>query len=226
MKKILLLLSVVIFGFAPSGYADIRAGVNYIELPFGDSVSKGRKVVVREFFWYGCPHCYKAEPSINKWRKSKAFALVQLERSPAFLSMTEYDARNERHKMQIRKFYLHARMYYALKKLGKAKALSGKIFDAIHKHNKRFDSMAQVAEFVASKGVNKKRFLQVLQSEVVNKAVHKSRTLELGYGVRSVPIFVVDGRYMTSPSMAGGHDQAIKVINHLVLKVRKERSKK
>ena len=29
------------------------------------------KVEVIEFFWYGCPHCYEFEPTIEAWVKKQ-----------------------------------------------------------------------------------------------------------------------------------------------------------
>ena len=34
------------------------------------------KVEVIEFFWYGCPHCYAIESSVNAWVKSKPADVV------------------------------------------------------------------------------------------------------------------------------------------------------
>ena len=225
MKKLytlLLIMSTLLLGQV--AYGDIRAGVHYVELPFGNSVSKGNRVQVLEFFWYGCPHCNTFEPALNKWRKSAK--QVDFIRSPAFLSLTEQDARNDRHKQQIRKFYLHARMYFALKKLGQLKKMHGKIFHVMHKGGNRLASLSEVTAFVASKGVNKSKFTAAMDSGSIANAVHKSRRLELSYNIRSVPLLIVDGRYMTSPGMAGGQAQAIAVLNHLVRLVRKEKSKR
>lgn len=224
MKKLtalLLIMSALLFGQV--AYGDIRAGVHYVELPFANSVSKGNKVEVREFFWYGCPHCNTFEPHLNQWRQSARY--VKFVRSPAFLSATEQDAQNDRHKKQIRKFYLHARMYFSLKKLGVLEKMHGKIFHAMHKQNRRLASLSEVTEFVVGKRVNKSRFTAAMDSDAVAESVHLSRRLELGYNIRSVPILIVDGRYMTSPSMAGGRAQAIVVLKHLVRLVRQEKSK-
>lgn len=225
MKKLytlLLIMSALLFGQV--AYGDIRAGVHYVELPFGNSVSKGSKVEVREFFWYGCPHCDSFEPLLNKWHQSVKH--VNFVRSPAFLSLTEQDARNGRHQQQIRRFYLHARLYFALQKLGVLKKMHGKIFHAMHKESRRLASLSEVTAYVAGKGVNKSRFTAAMESDAIARAVHESRRLELSYNIRSVPLLIVDGRYMTSPGMAGGRAQAIAVLNHLIRLVRKEKSKR
>mgnify|MGYP003482771949 FL=1 len=45
------------------------------------------------------------------------------------------------------------------------------------------------------------------------------------YGINSVPTLVVDGRYLTSPSLAHGNDEVVKVLDFLIAKVAKERKK-
>ena len=46
------------------------------------------------------------------------------------------------------------------------------------------------------------------------------------YGVQGVPTMVVDGRFVTSASRAGGVPQMMEVLEFLVARARDERSKK
>jgi len=45
----------------------------------------------------------------------------------------------------------------------------------------------------------------------------------MSYGITSVPIVVVGGKYMTSASMAGTPEKAMQVTDFLVEKIKKER---
>jgi thiol:disulfide interchange protein DsbA len=49
--------------------------------------------------------------------------------------------------------------------------------------------------------------------------------LNADFDVRSVPNFVVDGKYRTSASLAGSEERAMKVIEHLIKKAAAERKK-
>lgn len=73
-------------------------------------------VEVREFFWYGCPHCYTLEPFVTNWLKTKP-ANVNFVRTPAAMNPV---------------WEQNARGYYAVDLMG----LTGKgdkpLFDAIH----------------------------------------------------------------------------------------------
>ena len=43
-------------------------GEHYMRMvPSQPTMGGADKIEVSEFFWYGCPHCYSFEPTINKW---------------------------------------------------------------------------------------------------------------------------------------------------------------
>ena len=46
--------------------ADYVAGKDYKVLDNPEKIS-GNSIIVREFFWYGCPHCYDLNPHMQKW---------------------------------------------------------------------------------------------------------------------------------------------------------------
>ena len=45
----------------------IEAGKQYVELSTPVPVAKPGKIEVVELFWYGCPHCYQFESTLNPW---------------------------------------------------------------------------------------------------------------------------------------------------------------
>src|SRR5262245_22453249 len=59
-----------------------QAGTNYtlIARPQPTNVAGG-KVEINEIFWYGCGHCYKLDPTLEDWKKTKA-AYVEFVRVP------------------------------------------------------------------------------------------------------------------------------------------------
>ncbi|MBW8055988.1 MAG: thiol:disulfide interchange protein, partial [Nitrospira sp.] len=42
--------------------AQFELGKHYVQLPSASVVGTNDRIEVREFFWYGCPHCYSLEP--------------------------------------------------------------------------------------------------------------------------------------------------------------------
>ncbi|MDN5676209.1 MAG: thiol:disulfide interchange protein DsbA, partial [Pseudomonas sp.] len=55
------------FGMTVQAADPVIAGKEYVELSNPVPVSQPGKIEVVELFWYGCPHCYSFEPTINPW---------------------------------------------------------------------------------------------------------------------------------------------------------------
>ena len=69
MKRLFLALTLLLplpLAAAPA-YVE---GRHYLELALPQPTETGNKIEVREFFWYGCPHCFSLEPSLEKWLKT------------------------------------------------------------------------------------------------------------------------------------------------------------
>ena len=52
-------------------------GVDYQRIDPIVKTSDPGKVVVTEVFWYGCPHCFRFEPIIEKWAESLPASVVK-----------------------------------------------------------------------------------------------------------------------------------------------------
>jgi protein dithiol oxidoreductase (disulfide-forming) len=62
------LVSASLFGMtAQAADVPLEAGKTYVELANPVPVAVPGKIEVVELFWYGCPHCYAFEPTINPW---------------------------------------------------------------------------------------------------------------------------------------------------------------
>lgn len=188
--------------------ADFRPGRDYEEIPFAQAPGTGDKIEVREFFWYGCPHCYSFEPALSAWRK-RLPGQARFVRTPAALPQWEQ----------------HARAYYALESLGVAEKLHKPIFDAIHRDKLKLNSGEALADFVAKHGVDRAAFLRAFNGFGVRMNVKRARQLFDNLSLNSVPTIVVDGRYRTSPSLARSDENAIKVVEFLIQKAASGRRK-
>ncbi|AWW45109.1 thiol:disulfide interchange protein DsbA/DsbL [Polynucleobacter paneuropaeus] len=213
-KRAILFISCVLLagvvnaqGSTPSG--KIEEGFEYRVLPTAQPVEIKGKVEVIEFFWYGCPHCYDFEPDLSAWVKSQpkdvAFRRVPVAFRDDFLP--------------------HSQLYYALLAMGKADALNDKVFYAIHKENKRLLTENDIADWVASQGVDRNAFLTTYRSFAVISKARAANQLVMQYHIDGVPTIVMQGRYLTSPSIAGSKAKAIEVMTFLEDKIRKDRYK-
>ena len=75
-KPFSMLVAALGLTFAVSACAEVEhakyaEGTHYKLLDAPVAVENPKKVEVREFFFYGCPHCFDAEPIVEDWLKSK-----------------------------------------------------------------------------------------------------------------------------------------------------------
>lgn len=186
------------------------AGRDYQELDPPRAVSSGERVEVIEFFYYGCPVCYEAQPHIARWLAQAGSAVAMVRVPAAFTQSSES----------------FARTFYTLEALGELARLHWPVYDNHHFDGKRLDEEKNVVAWVARNGVDPKRFQELWNSaEIAARVQAAKKTLEV-YGVKGVPTFVVDGKYLTSARMAGGVKEMMRVVEALVERAVAERQKK
>lgn len=195
--------------FTPAiAVAQFQEGVHYQDIAFPQAVETGEKIEVREFFWYGCPHCYDLEPGLKRWLKT-------LPANAQFILLPAVTPRWEP----------HARVFYAFEALGMRGKLHVPFFDAIHKDKRKLNDLDSMAAFAAEQGVDKDAFRRAYRSFGVNLQVEQARKVGEAYLINSVPILIVDGKYLTSPRMAGGSSEMLKLLDYLIGKAAGERKK-
>ena len=187
------------------GLAQWKLGTNYklLATPRPTNVANG-KIEVDEVFWYACGHCYALDPTLESWKQNKA-AYIEFVRIPVMWGPVQ---------MQ------HAKIYYTLQALGRAD-LHPKVFDAIHRdHNPLAaqddaDARALHLAFFKANGVSEKDFNNAFDSMTVATNLRRAQEATYGYGVASVPLIVVNGKYSTDVTMAGGAGELMAIINDL-----------
>ena len=163
------------------------------------------KIEVLEFFSYACPHCNAFEPSVQVWSKTLPTD-VAFRRVPVHFLM---NAEN------------FARTYYALETIGQVDAINRKIFAAVHVDRLRLDKPEEIAALVAKNGADGAKFLRAFNSFSVATSVTRAKTLTESYKLDGVPTMAVQGRYVTSPGLAGNAERALAVVDFLVARARK-----
>jgi len=160
------------------------------------------KTEVLEFFAYSCPHCAVLEPMLQKWIKTLPADVVVKQVPVAFnASMKPL-----------------AQLYYSLEAMNKME-LHPMVFKAIHDDKKRIFTKAEMADWIATQGVDKAKFEAVFDSFGVVSKTQRAEQLVKAYNVQGTPSIAVAGKYLTSPSEAGGYQETIDVANALVKKV-------
>src|SRR5438477_3431742 len=141
---------VAALGLAPlAPYAALaQTSFQFSELKPAQPIETAGKIEVIEFFWYGCPHCYSLEPSIETWQKHLA-ADTQFRRVPAiFNARWGYDAA----------------IYYAFEAMGVLEKVHRPLFDAIHRDRLRTDNPQAMSEWLQKQGIDTTKFTDTFKS--------------------------------------------------------------
>ncbi|WP_114639312.1 thiol:disulfide interchange protein DsbA/DsbL [Polynucleobacter necessarius] len=199
----------ILCGITSAQAQKIKEGFDYRILPVPQPVETKGKVEVIEFFWYGCPHCYDFEPELSSWVKRQPKDVVFKRVPVAF--------RDD--------FLPHSQLFYTLEAMGKGDALNEKVMYAMHKENKRLLAESEIADWAASQGIDRNTFLATYRSFAVVSKARNARQLSEAYRIDGVPTIVMQGKYVTSPSIAGTKAKAITVMDYLEEKIRKDKYK-
>ncbi|WJF90087.1 thiol:disulfide interchange protein DsbA/DsbL [Paraburkholderia bonniea] len=208
MKKLLGILFLSL-GFAASAAhaapADPVAGKQYTVLaaPQSADVPAG-KIEVLEFFWYGCPHCSEFDPILETWIKRQGPDVVFKRVPVAF--------RDD--------FIPHSKLYHALDAMGLAQQLTPKIFNEIHVNKNYLMTPEDQAKFLAKNGVDTKKFMEAYNSFSTQSAVQRDKKLLADYKIDGVPALIVQGKYLTGPSLTNSLPGTVQVLDYLVTQVR------
>lgn len=178
-----------------------KEGTNYIKVvpaqPTG--VAPG-KVEVVEVFWYGCGHCFALDPGVESWRTKNKPAYVEFTRVPAMW--------NEVTRM-------HARVFFTAELLGKLEELHTPIFREINVKGNGLNTVDRISAFFKEHGVGSDEFQKAFSSFAVENKLQRADFLNRRYRIDSVPTVIVNGKYKTDVSMAGGEQQLFALIDEL-----------
>ena len=193
---ILLLISVT----SSSVYAQ-----KYVQIST-EKQSESRDIIIYEFFWYGCPHCFNLEPTIDRIEAD-----------------LDVDAKIVKIPVALRDSWMpHAKLYYALNQMNKIDDLHNLIFEEIHLENNRLDTEEAMIEFLSKSEINTEIFLEKYNSYGTEARVKKASNLARKYQIDSVPTLVVNGKYLTSGSFVSSYDELYRVVNFLVERERND----
>ena len=181
---------------ADAGFVE---GQHYVRLnpAMQTDVAPG-KIEVVELFWFGCPHCYAMEPQIVKYKKNHP-DYVEFKQVPAMLNPS---------------WAADAYTFFIANILDpqEKKDLVTKIFDSIHKEKRRLKSPKAVTRFFVEQGYTEEQVETVKKSLAFQTQAVRAQEFGRGAQANSVPTMVVNGKYRTSPHMAGGQERAMQLV--------------
>ena len=210
MKKFLFILSFfMVFSLEA---IEPKPGINFKKTKEIIATDSPGKIEVVEMFWYGCIHCYKIDPYLDEWADKLPKDIV-FKKVPA---------------VPRKDWVPMAKAYYALETLDLNKKLHEKLFDAIHK-DKTVDpgSERDVIKWIALTSKKNIEDVKAAFNTFSMKAkISNSYKMFRSAGATGVPTIIIDGKYLTSSTMAGGEKNTIELLNYIIDNVRKDKSKK
>ena len=183
-------------------------GKGYNVVPQPVPVPPG-KVDVVEFFGYWCPHCNAFEPQLDAWARKLPAAQVNFRRVAV-----AFNAAHE--PLQ--------RLYFALESLDMVEAMHRKVFAALHVQKIRLDNDADIGAWLkanVASGADSTKVMDAMKSFSVATKSRQTRQLASDYKIEGVPTLGIQGRYTTSPSIAGTPERALAVADQLIAQSRK-----
>lgn len=194
-------------GAAPAAPAEwkYKEGEDFRRLTTSQGTSSAPdKIEVAEVFWYGCPHCYNFDPILAEWEEELP-ADVAFVRIPVIWNPTNQ---------------AHARLMYTAEALGVLDEIHPQIFKAIHQNGDMLTSEASMMKLFTDAGIDEEAVNEAYSSFGVSSAVKRAENLTRRYGIRSVPVLVINGKYVTDAPSIKTFGDMLSVTNELIQRER------
>jgi thiol:disulfide interchange protein DsbA len=167
---------------------------------------ESKDIIIYEFFWYGCPHCYNLEPTMDRIE-------ADLEKDTKVVKLP----------VALRDSWIpHAKLYYALKQMDKIDQVHNLIFEEIHLEDNRLNTEQQMIDFLGKHGIDTDKFLEKYNSFGTEARIKKASNLAKKYQIDSVPTIIINGKFLTSGSYVSSYDELYGVVNLLVERERND----
>lgn len=177
-------------------------GKHYVEIfPEMQTDASAGKVEVVELMWLGCPHCFTLEPIMLEYKKNHP-DFVEFKQVPAML--------NPSWASDAKTFYL-AEM---LDPTGE-KEIVTQIFSAIHEQKRNLRKPGSVMRFFTQLGFTEKQVKNVQSSMAYQTKLTRAEEIGKASQSNSVPSVIINGKYRTSPYMAGSEKSLMQIIDML-----------
>jgi thiol:disulfide interchange protein DsbA len=203
-------IAVLMLTFSAFAFAEAPVmGSEFDAVAQNISTDNPAKIEVMEIFWYGCSHCYQMEAPLHTWIK-KLPSDVYFKRVPGLPNPS---------------WAPMAKAFYAMETLDLSEKLHSKLFDAIHKTKtlNPTDEKATIDWITAQSGLDKLKVEQAFKSFTMNTSLNRAAQIFKASGATGVPSLVIDGKFITSATMNGGNEQALKTTDYIINNVRKDK---
>jgi thiol:disulfide interchange protein DsbA len=188
---------IALFSLSVTAQPQYQEGVHYelIEPTVHTGISD--KVVVSEFFSYGCGHCFNFEPLLESFENRLPEGVV-VQRIPVIW--------NNNAGMK-----LLAKTYYSAQILDVLDPVHGAMFNAIHRQRKRISTPEAVRAVFVDSGVDGNKFDRVFSSFGTDSMVRQAAARTEGARINGTPSLMVNGKYRIDTRQAGSQANMLKI---------------
>lgn len=193
------LAAMALFSPLHAAAAELPNDDRYAQLAQAQPSDNAEQVEVLEFFAYSCPYCAMFSPYVDRWAQDLPDNAV-LKRVPVAFNASMGDLQ---------------RMYYTLEALDRLD-LHNALFDALHKDKEQIFDAKALTQWAVKQGIDEEEFTQAFNSFGVQTKANRANELVKRYQIEGTPTLAIGGRFLTSPAMAQGYDEAIETAQQLV----------
>lgn len=205
--RVLLSLSLLFCSLFAAAHDHDGQAVSQLAKP--QPVATPGKIEVIEFFWYGCGACNQLEPLVEAWEKTLAKDVVFRREHALWAGRSDMEG--------------HVRLFSALNAMKLLPQRQQAVFDAIHQSKLELRDEEPLYDWIAKQGINRAQFQAAYNGFGMQSQIDRAKKLSKDYELDGVPTFVVNGKFRTSPSKAGGPQEMFTLINQLIERERKSR---
>lgn len=162
----------------PLFFGQASASPDYFEI--SPAQTRGSRVEVLEFFYYGCEQCAAFEPFLSGWLETHPELLVT--RIPAVSSA----------KLPL------AKAYYCLLEMGSEERLRAQLYS----HGGEIVDEASLFEFLQNSAVDLQRFKSLYYSAIIDRKILDATVSAREFGITATPALIIDRRYFVLGNLA------------------------
>lgn len=180
------------------------AGVDFTVLDQPIQIDYQPVTNVIEFFWYGCPHCARFEPVLQKWKATSAPEGLRFIRVPAIWNDLMVE---------------HASAYFMARKYDMLDQVHDLLFQRVMSMNYEKDialHQKKLRDFFIQQGLTAEQYDSYKNSEEMTALLKSIMAVLRAAKVSSTPSFLVNGRYILNTGSFSGTDEMFTVINAFI----------
>ena len=196
------LITAILFFITSANFAaDFIAGKDYEILKTTTPVKNQKIIHVTEFFSFGCPWCFRIEPSLNKWVQQQK-STVSFKKVPVVFN---------------KDWQYYAKAYYAAEALGIGNKLNIAIFQAIQEKKLVLNNDQAMIDFFIKEGVTPATAESAFKySTSIDLSIKNGLALMAKDRISAVPAFVVNNQFKTDLLMAKTEERLFAILNFLM----------